>query len=175
MAQLVRIEQKASELALRFGGNKGFVDVEEIAKFLGLEIREHDLGVNVSGVLFVENGIGTIGINPEQSLVRRRFTLAHEIGHFILHRFDKDLFVDEKNFKVFKRDHKSSTGQLKQEREANAFAAALLMPKKLLIEKIDSKNFDLGDENGNIISDLSDEFKVSTQAMTFRISNLNLF
>jgi Zn-dependent peptidase ImmA (M78 family) len=169
------IEKKASLLVSEINGNKPRVDVEKIATTLGLEMKEHDLGSNVSGVLFIDKGRGIIGYNPNESNVRRRFTIAHELGHYILHRFDKELFVDHKQFKAVFRDHESSTGEKRQEREANAFAAALLMPKHLLMKEIEKVPLDLADDDNDGILELAKKFEVSTQAMAFRIANLNLF
>lgn len=151
------------------------VNVERIAKERGLKVIPFELGEDVSGVLYIENGKGTIGYNPIDSEVRRRFTIAHELGHYELHRLNKEIFVDNKEFKVLFRDQRSSTGEFLIEQEANAFAAALLMPRDLLIKEIAKKNIDLSDGNSDVISELATKFKVSAQAMTFRIANLNLF
>ncbi len=178
MTNLKIIERKASKIISDFNGNKLPIDVEKIVKQLGVEIIEDDLGSNVSGVLFIKNGKGTIGYNPDENinLERRRFTIAHELGHYVLHRFDNDVFVDKSQLKVkFNRDEKSSTGEITIEREANAFAAALLMPKELLEKEIEKLSFDLLGDNTNIIGVLADKFKVSEQAMTFRMMNLKLF
>lgn len=170
------IEVRASLLAKNYSPKKkGSVDVEEIAKKLGLVVSEHDLGDNVSGVLYIDKGKGVIGYNKNESEVRRRFTIAHEIGHFVLHRLDNEIFVDKKAFKVMYRDDNSTTGEIKQEREANAFAAALLMPRERVIAELDKTQFDLSDEKENVITKLSEIFNVSSQAMMYRISNLRLF
>jgi Zn-dependent peptidase ImmA (M78 family) len=176
MPKIIRnIELKASELANIYSSKKkSFVDVDEVAEKLGLQVSEQDLGANVSGVLYIDKGRGVIGYN-KQSEVRRRFTVAHEIGHFILHRLENEIFVDTTSFKGMYRDEKSATGEIKQEREANAFAAALLMPRERVKEEIDKLPFDLSDESENAIEKLAGIFKVSTQAMMYRISNLNLF
>lgn len=170
------IELNAAQLAQNYSSkNKTYVDVDEIAEHLGLQVVTHDLGANVSGVLYIDKGKGTIGYNKMESEVRRRFTVAHEIGHFVLHRLENNVFVDKKEFKVLYRDDNSSTGEIKQEREANAFAAALLMPRERVIKELNKKNFDLGDEKEDVIQELAKIFKVSTQAMMYRISNLQLF
>jgi Zn-dependent peptidase ImmA (M78 family) len=170
------IELRAAQLASKFSKkNKGFVDVVEIAEKLGLQVSEHDLGDNVSGVLYIDKGKGVIGYNKNESEVRRRFTVAHEIAHFLLHRLDNEIFVDKKEFKVLYRDDNSTTGEIKQEREANAFAAALLMPRERVIKELQAVPFDLGDDKEDVINKLSQVFKVSSQAMMYRISNLELF
>lgn len=171
-----KIEFMASQLANKLSDKKKkYIDVEEVAKKLELVVSEHDLGANVSGVLYIEKGKGVIGYNNSESEVRKRFTIAHEIGHFILHRLDNEIFVDKKEFKVLYRDKNSGTGEIKQEREANAFAAALLMPEGRLITELKKMEFDLADEHENAVEALAKIFKVSTQAMMYRISNLELF
>lgn len=170
------IELRAAQLADKYSDKKKkHVDVNEIAEKLGLQVTAHDLGANVSGVLYIDKGKGTIGYNDTESEVRQRFTIAHEVGHFILHRLENEIFVDKKEFKVLFRDDKSSTGEIKQEREANAFAAALLMPRERVIKELDKMKFDLGDDKEDVIKELANTFKVSTQAMMYRISNLELF
>jgi len=60
------------------------------------------------------------------------FTIAHEIGHFILHHGESDLFIDT-TYVAF-RDSESTKGENRAEIQANQFAAALLMPA-LFIEQ----------------------------------------
>ena len=174
MISIKEIENKASTIIKELGDNTSPVKVDRIAAKLDVKIIEHDLGSNVSGVLYIDRGKGIIGYNPEESEVRKRFTLAHELGHYILHRFNSELFVDHKQFKAVFRDQESSTGEIKQEREANAFAAALLMPKDLLVKEIKKLSFDLGGDD-DMISELAQIFNVSTQAMAYRMANLGLF
>jgi len=167
-----RIEKLTIEILDNLGIKSLPVPVDEVAKKRGLEIKAYDLGVNVSGVLVMDAGKGTIGYSPTESKVRQRFTIAHELGHYELHKQDSGLFID-KGFAVLFRDQNSSSGEIKKEQEANAFAAALLMPEKLLIKEIKKHNFDLGEEDA--MKELAKLFNVSVPAMTFRIANLSLF
>lgn len=148
------------------------IPIEEIVQKRGLQIKPYDLGENVSGVLVMDSGKGTIGFNPTESKVRQRFTIAHELGHYELHKQDSGLFID-KGFTMLFRDQNSSKGEIKKELEANAFAAALLMPEKLLKKEIKNHDFDLSDDDS--MKELAKVFNVSVSAMTFRIANLNLF
>lgn len=166
-----RIEEIASQILNDLNINELPVPISSIAESIGLKIYPYDLGENISGALVIDKGQGIIGINPLESSVRQRFTIAHELGHFILHKNSESLFVD-KDFKVLFRNQESSTGELKREQDANAFAAAILMPKKLLAEKISALAVDLTDEES--IKDLAKMFDVSVTAMTYRIINLNL-
>ena len=168
------IENHAQRILEKLNIKRPAVNVEKIARERGLKVIPYELG-DVSGVLYVDKGRGTIGYNPNESEVRIRFTIAHELGHYELHRLNKEIFVDNKKFTVLFRDQRSSTGEVVIEQEANAFAAALLMPKDLLTQEIAKRQIDLSDDNSDVIKDLAAKFKVSTQAMTFRIANLNLF
>lgn len=169
------IEQKAANILQQLNITTLPIPVEEIATKRGLEIKSFDLGDDVSGVLMIDNGNGVIGYNPKESKVRQRFTIAHELGHYELHKGENEqneIFVD-KSFRVEFRDSKSSTGEVRKEQEANAFAAALLMPEKILKKEILNHKFDLADEG--TIKELAKLFHVSTTAMAFRIANLNLY
>lgn len=167
-----KIEKLTTEILQELSVKDLPIPVEEIAIKRGLEIKAYDLGENVSGALVIVDGRGTIGYNPSESKVRQRFTVAHELGHYELHKHEKGLFVD-KDFKVLFRDGNSSKGEIRNELEANAFAAALLMPEKFLVKEINKRNFDLSDESD--LKELAKLFSVSVSAMTFRIANLNLF
>ena len=150
------------------------VDVELVAHRLNLQIEAAPLGENVSGLLVVEKGRGVIGYNKTQAHVRQRFTIAHEIGHFVLHLSDNPsaLFIDTQ-YIVYRRDAQSSTGENRREIEANRFGAALLMPAPLLRTEIQEQSFDFGDEE--MLTALANKFQVSTQAMSIRLSNLNIW
>lgn len=166
-----KIEQIATQILDEFDVSELPVPIISIAEKIGLKIFNYDLGENISGALVIDNGQGIIGINPIESTVRQRFTVAHELGHYILHKNDESLFVD-KDFKVLFRNQESSSGEIKREQDANAFAAAILMPQKLLAEIIKNMSIDLTDESS--IKDLAKMFDVSATAMTYRILNLNL-
>jgi Zn-dependent peptidase ImmA (M78 family) len=80
------------------------------------------------------------------------------------------LFIDR--YVAFRRDDHSSTGNDREEVEANRFGAALLMPESLLREEIRKHDLDLDDEDA--LSFLAKRFHVSLAAMTNRLSNLEL-
>lgn len=167
---LKKVEAIAEKLLDSVGIDTTPVPVEDIVRKLDLRLKESDLGQDISGVLVIKNGIGTIGINENDGSLRKRFTIAHEIGHYILHRTSGDLFIDKT--KVHYRDSNSSKGEDYKEMEANSFAAAILMPQKLVVAEILKGNIDLTDEND--IKDLASRFGVSSIAMTYRIANLDL-
>jgi Zn-dependent peptidase ImmA (M78 family) len=145
------------------------IKIEEIARLRGVKIVPYSLDNDVSGLLQIQNGVGTIGYNQDEQKVRRRFTIAHELGHFELHKDKSDLFVD-KQF-VYRSIYSNDSPEKQQmEQEANYFASAILMPSDLVRKEVDKTKLDLGSEKA--IEELSKVFEVSTTAMSIRISNL---
>jgi len=145
------------------------VNVESVADKLGIKLVYEEMPDDISGFIDLSKDPSVCAINRRQHFNRQRFTIAHEIGHFRLHRNSEKLFVD-KGFLY--RDADSSSGEVELEREANAFAAELLMPKVLLSEKF----YAYGDsfESDRHIPELARQFRVSEQAMLFRLTNLKL-
>lgn len=171
-----KIELLSQEVLMQNNLLKIPIDVEKLAEKLKLKVIRHRFEGDVSGVLTIKNGKGTIGVNRKHSPVRIRFTIAHEIGHYLLnHQRTGELFVD-KNTNEFVatmfRNADSATGDIQQEREANAFAAALLMPSILIKKEIKRYSFDMTDEKDTDLDRLSSDFKVSSQAMAIRLSTL---
>lgn len=166
------IEEKAELLLKKSGFYKTGLDVEELVNKLNIELVKKNFGFDsdISGLLALSNNKVVISVNSTEDIKRQRFTIAHELGHFILHSKDQPLFVD-KTPKVMYRNNASTTGEIVKEREANAFAAALLMPKDLISEAID--NCILGGDD--IVERLASDFNVSEQAMSFRLSNLGYY
>ncbi|MCY4357006.1 MAG: ImmA/IrrE family metallo-endopeptidase [Gammaproteobacteria bacterium] len=147
------------------------VPVEKIAKALGANLRFSPLDDELSGMIYIKDCKPIIGINALHHPNRRRFTIAHECGHLILHRalIKKEVHVD-KAFPMLMRDSISSSGVNNMEIEANHFAAELLMPESLLIFAIGGKTFDIDDEG--VVTAFAKNFQVSTAAMRFRLGKL---
>jgi Zn-dependent peptidase ImmA (M78 family) len=165
------IEQRAEKLLIESNSYSTPVQLTDCARYLGIIIKNVELDADVSGFLLLKDDNSVhIGINKSNPVNRRRFTLAHEIAHYILHAKDSKLFVDKEE-KVLYRDSNSSTGELEKEREANAFAAALLMPEKLLREEIAKQNEEAKEK---FINNVARKFQVSEQAVTIRLTNLGL-
>jgi Zn-dependent peptidase ImmA (M78 family) len=157
---------------------KAPVPVEQIASSLGAEIRKETVDNNLCGFLFrdLKRNQAVIGINEGHHPNRQRFTVAHEIGHFLLHEGEK-LYVDgaDCGFQINRRNEDSKTGAKVTEREANFFAAELLMPYRFLEDDvIEVGTLDLLDEDilQEVLKPLADKYGVSTQALTFRLANL---
>ena len=93
---LRRVEQAATSMISKCNISSPPINVEFVAKCLGLDVIPYDFGEDVSGALFIKQEKGFIGFNPNNHKKRRRFTIAHEIGHFVLHNKsdEKKIFVD---------------------------------------------------------------------------------
>jgi len=159
------IEDKVENLLKEFSIHSAPIDPIKCAKNLGVVVQSVDLDSDVSGLFVTKDNVSYIMYNRSEQKVRQRFTIAHELGHFVLHK-DVSLFID-KTQRVLYRDSSSTTGEKLKEREANAFAAALLMPRTL----IDMEVLNIPNDK-DIVEFLSKKFNVSELAMSFRLSNL---
>ncbi len=125
----------------------------------------------LSGMIYIKDGVPIIGVNALHHPNRQRFTIAHECGHLMLHRdiITSAVHVD-KDFPVLMRDTVSSQATNSIEIQANQFAAELLMPTELLEKALAGIRFDI--DNDKPIEDLAKKVKVSKQALEYRIRNL---
>jgi Zn-dependent peptidase ImmA (M78 family) len=163
-----RLRRRADELLV--GITKPPVDLAAIAERLGVEIRPFELGAEVAGILYRDGGRKVIVVNHKHSSVRQRFTIAHELGHLLLHK-GEPVHVDE-GFRVNLRDPRSATAEEVEEIEANAFAANLLMPAAWLKREIDRDQLDPSDEDA--LGSLATRYGVSLHAMALRLASLSV-
>jgi Zn-dependent peptidase ImmA (M78 family) len=144
------------------------VPVQDIARSFGIVVRFGPLPDDLSGFLVHEDGKTIVGVNSRQAKPRQTFTLAHELGHFVLHPSMN--FVDRK-FMYF-RDQKSAAATDVREIQANEFAACILMPERFIQGHLRGRTVDLEDEE--FVAALARRFGVSSQALTYRLINLNV-
>jgi Zn-dependent peptidase ImmA (M78 family) len=164
-------EVHAEETLAKFNFRLAPVPVEKVAKGLGALVRFSPLDDKLSGMIFIRDDVPIIGVNALHHPNRQRFTIAHEIGHLVMHRaiLSTEVHVDH-TFAVLMRDATSATGQDDKERQANHFAAALLVPRDLLDKELKGKSFDIDGQSP--VDELAKKFRVSKQMIEFRISNL---
>lgn len=143
---------------------------ELIARNCSIGIEYKAFTDDLSGVLVKNPDATVIGVNQFHSGVRRRFTIAHEIGHFILGHPGK-VFIDKHS--INKRDSLASFAVDVHEIEANQFAASLLMPRELVFKALDGV-FTEELSRDQIILALARLFAVSGKAMEYRLMNLGL-
>lgn len=171
MVRRKHIRALAERLLSEHGVRTGPVEVAKLARAIGVQVQEQPAEDELSGFLYRDRKkqSAIIGVNSTHHVNRRRFTTAHELGHYLLHDFD-DVHVD-RQFKMWLRSEASSQGTDLEEKEANLFAAEILMPPEFIerdIRKIGV--FDLMDEE--VIAKLAAKYGVSTQAMNFRLTYL---
>ena len=118
---------------------------------------------------FIKNGVAVIILNLNHHPNRRRFTLAHEIGHHLLHKsyLANNVHVDK--IVLLPRNFVSSQAKDIKEIQANAFAAELLMPE---VELRRYRAVDLNDDD--LLYGLAKKLKVSVTALTYRLNNLGM-
>jgi len=141
--------------------NTFYVDPEKEAKKYGIKvIKDVKLKDNESGMIIQDNGEVNIYVKSSDTLERQRFTIAHELGHYVCGhlRENKKMFRDGN--KEYSRDNYDL-----EEYEANNYAAKLLMPE-------DKVNFLIEQENITDIIKMAQIFKVSLKAMIIRLKNL---
>ena len=117
------------------------VDIEEAVESIGIDVRYSDMThldiEGVSGYVFSKEGKPIIVVNGEDVEKRRRFTIAHELGHVFLHW---DWLPNEKLkddlVEISFRNGRYSKEQLEREEEANKFAAEFLAPRKNVRESL---------------------------------------
>lgn len=140
------------------------IDIHLLARHLNINVLEHPFSDKISGVFFKKEGKLFLGVNSKHHPHRQRFTLAHEIGHYILHSEDPlhyDLNLSEEGDRfLFRAENVSSLEEI----EANIFAAEILMPAKRVEELIDRGVLS--------IQELANKFNVSSGAMKYRLINL---
>lgn len=166
------IEKKSLNLLIDNGMLKRPVKVDKLAKSIGLKIDYQDLDDEVSGFLVLKDNKNIIGVNENHPTVRKRFTISHELGHYILHINEQALFVDYyKGNKLYRSTSKEYNYRM--EKQANQFAACLLMPESLISEEIERLPESLSYDRK--LERLSELFKVSSQAMDFRLKALGYY
>jgi Zn-dependent peptidase ImmA (M78 family) len=146
------------------------VDVAAVVRKLGIRLELADLGEDCSGMLVRGAAGSVIGVHYAHHPNRQRFTIAHEIGHFELH--EGGTYVD-RGTTLRLRSNRKNSGSLSEEREANQFAATLLMPASWVRRALADHELDLGDDES--MRSLCEQFGVSTQAMVYRITELGIF
>lgn len=144
-------------------------DLEAAIESVGIDVRYSDMknfDADVSGYATTKNGKPVIVVNGFDSFERRRFTMAHELAHIIMHwgwnpGEELDLNIVEISYRNNNNEYKSNSDKDK-EGQANNFAAEFLAPtdpiKKLLAD-------------ADIDRPRSQEFKIAMIAKKFKISN----
>ena len=149
-------ENEAAKIIEKYGISMAeHIRLKDIAYDLGVIVLEGPLrGAAASLVRVGKNA--TIRISLSGSYERKNFSIAHELGHFILNHGDSvQRFCSDEDMQKW---HKAQ-----EETEANFFAGELILPKKLIEKKCDVKKI-----NFSPVKKIAEEFKASLTATTIR-------
>ncbi len=158
-ADVINTPDALLRYAKNHGLSKSILDVDGVIKLLGITVIKEPLADDISGLFYQnEDESYTIKVNSLHHPRRQRFTLAHELAHYCLHRHLRTVFED----KVLFRGGAMSP----EENEANVFAGEILMPTEQFMKYVDAGN--------NSIQGLADAFNVSSLAVRVRAKQLGL-
>lgn len=133
------------------------VKVGELARALGLEVVVAPLPLNISGSIEPRGDSFVVKVNRYEAKARQRFTIAHEIAHFLLHR---DRISGGLVDSVLYRSKLAS----RLETEANRLAADIIMPRDAIADLLSSET------DQDRVDQLAERFNVSRQAAEIRLS-----
>jgi Zn-dependent peptidase ImmA (M78 family) len=149
------IIEKANEIKEKYGID----DLELLASRLGAEVVEIPLGKIIKEVYIKDEGV--IVIDPSLHPYKKRHLIAHGLAHHLFHRNVRvNYFLDERDDKF------NYWKQRRQEKEAEVFAAYLLIPEDRLNEKLREEWVQ---ESPDPVPELAEEFQVSENFMRKRL------
>ena len=158
-----QIERITIDLLNRHNYIDDMVDIANIVRQQNYNVFIDDLDNNISGYVDHENR--EVVLNKNETPERRRFTLAHELGHIILNSNNRIQHRDNilnNQLDIYANDDK--------EVEANYFAGCILMPRNVFIREFNSIKGDIDYK----IQKLAYYFGVSKLAVNVRANVLNL-
>ncbi|HSK74450.1 MAG TPA: ImmA/IrrE family metallo-endopeptidase [Pyrinomonadaceae bacterium] len=163
------IEKKATDILVDSDLYSVPVDLVKLANQNGVGIYNAKFSEdNISAMLAKRGDNVTMLINQSDYPNRKRFSIAHELGHHFLHLFEDGEIIDTEVdlFRFETTETELESYKKRREVQANQFAAALLMPADLLRKYFYEKTSDL--------AALAEIFKVSEEAMGYRLNQLGL-
>lgn len=140
------------------------VKLGQLAKELGVAVKVSSLGTGLSGQISREGNQYVIRVNRNEARERQRFTIGHELAHYLLHRHIIDSSPDGIKDTVLYR----SGAPDRIEFEANRLAADIVMPMPLVAREL--KDRFSGVVTEATIENLASRFEVSKAAMEIRLA-----
>lgn len=138
------------------------ISIEDIVYALDIPLQFRKLN-GCDGRIIHDGNRSIIVINDQiQYQSRRDFTIAHELGHYLMHR---DSLIQHTDTMITMSwfDNTLKNKILIQEYEANTFAAEILLPTSIFKQEIEKKKF-----SPELIKSVADKFKVSQSSIIFR-------
>lgn len=159
-ADFARAQRRAEDIIREFGITSPPIDPEAIAEALDVDVVyarfSSDVSDQISG--YIEPARSRIVVNRDIKPNRKTYTIAHELGHYLLHKE----YTKSDKYQVFPRMNQYSGQKPDEEREADAFAANLLVPEKFLREYKDYAS----------TSELARMFCVSQEVILHRLKRI---
>ena len=156
----------------RLGIEEVPIPIVAIMKSLNFQVVAGELKDEISGIIGIDDYLAknfksskVIAINNKDNVGHHRFTMAHELAHYL---FDFDV----SNQIVYYNTYNTFEDENEEERRANYFAANLLMPEKKFKKEFD--NVVIKNNLYVTVEKLSQIFQVSGEAVRRRISELSL-
>lgn len=148
------------------------LDLDAICQTYGIHLLEGPFeDENQSGALVKDDDGWSIIVNETHSRNRKRFTIAHELGHFFAVQHNsvqaEDYLEEQGNiirdYTLMKRTEDAEDGKYQVERQANMIAAEILMPDQL-VQKLYEQRL--------TISEMAEQFGVSEIAMSYKLTSM---
>lgn len=159
------IEDQAADILRSHGLFSIPVDPVTLANREGIKVNNAKFSdENLSGLVAKRGPNVTILVNQTDVPFRKRFTIAHELGHHFLHLLEDGDFVDTQ-VDLFRDAEAGEAAPKPVEVQANQFAAALLMPAELVRQAFATKRG---------LPEMARLFNVSEEAMAIRLARLGL-
>ena len=154
----------ANELLEKAHVDEPPIDVLDLCARCGVLVLTRSFAETLSGLVFAYEGGAVIGINGDHPQTRQRFTMAHELAHYLLRHHERSPDYGD-SFHIDLAEGPPPGFDWRAERAANAFAADLLMPRRLMAAAYG--------QSQNPVA-LAAKFDVSQVAMGIRLLELGL-
>lgn len=165
--EMLEIEHKALAVLNQHGVTSAPIDPVLMARHVGIQVHQATFtDRRISGAISKRGDQTRIFVNGFDSPARKRFTIAHELGHYFLHMLDQDAEIIDLDIDLYRASEITGDSQRRaMEVEANRFAAALLMPSHLVRSEWEAQPS---------VSAMAQQFHVSFEAMAYRVDTLGL-
>jgi Zn-dependent peptidase ImmA (M78 family)/DNA-binding XRE family transcriptional regulator len=154
----------ANELLEKANIREPPVDVAMLCVLCGVLVLERSFREALSGLVFAYEDGAVIGVNADHPETRQRFTIAHELGHYLLGHHERSPVYEER-FHLDLAERMPPGFDHRAERAANDFAADLLMPRRLMSAAFEQSQDPVV---------LAEQFNVSQVAMGIRLIELGI-
>jgi Zn-dependent peptidase ImmA (M78 family) len=149
------------------------INIEQMIRFYGIELnKDADLREGISGQIeAISEEKYRISVQRNDHYFRKRFTMAHELGHFILHKDKIGAGLDDN--KMYRAMYRMGDGvSNKEEMEANKYAAKTLMPEDMVMLHMNNGLLRNGRIDEDMLINSAKKFQVSPKSLEIRVNGL---